>query len=259
MSRGTSIAAVLIMASVSPCWPPCGGAAGCCATSDVTEQEYEDGHNDGLAHRNLPRNELYRLNRSSNAFRASSTRGVVVSRSTVVRGAYNGHEFFEFFGVIRAGTGCMHSNRLPGSKDVHCEQLCSSTPHRGHRLSKPHVGVRDHSAARCASHDGAESRHVDGAWFDLRDTPRGGRRARFRCRAGGLRFTFAIPIVVLVSALSIFAFAHGGVPPFRARFYAVRQLRDTPTSDMVDAIDSATLKGSTRECGGESGPTHPST
>ena len=120
MSRGTSIAAVLIMASVSPCWPPWGGSGRLLRNERREEQEYEDGHNDGLAHSNLPRMSFYRLNRSSNAFRASSTRGVV-SRSTVVRGAYNGHEFFEFFGVIRAGTGCMHSNRLPGSKDVHCE------------------------------------------------------------------------------------------------------------------------------------------
>jgi hypothetical protein len=121
------------------------------------------------------------------------------------------------------------------------------------------LGVRDHSAALCASHDGAESGHVDVARLDLRDTPRGGRRARFRRGAGGLRFTFAIPIVVLVSALSIFALAHGMFQPLRARFYAVRQLRDTPTSDTLDAIDPATLKRSAREGGGESGPTHPST
>jgi hypothetical protein len=70
------------------------------------------------------------------------------------------------------------------------------------------VRVRDHGAALRAPHDGAESRHVDVAWFDLRDTPRGGRRARLRRGAGGLRLTFAIPIVVLISALSIFAFAH---------------------------------------------------
>jgi hypothetical protein len=121
------------------------------------------------------------------------------------------------------------------------------------------VGVRDHSAALGASHDGAESRHIDVAWFDLRDTPRGSRRARFRRGAGGLRFTFAIPIVVLVSALSIFAIAHGVFQPFRARFYAVRQLRDTPTSGIVDAMDPTTLKRSAREGGGESGPTHTNT
>jgi hypothetical protein len=47
--------------------------------------------------------------------------------------------------------------------------------------------------------------------------------------------------------------------PFRARFYALRQLRDTPTSDMVDAIDPATLKRFTREGGRESGPIHTNT
>ena len=40
-------------------------------------------------------------------------------------------------------------------------------------------------------------------------TPQRTRRARFRRGAGGLRLTFAIPIVVLISALSIFAVAHG--------------------------------------------------
>jgi len=77
------------------------------------------------------------LNRSSNAFRAPSGRGAVVSRSTVVRAVYNAHEFFAFFGEIRAGIDCMHSNRLPGSNDVHCEQACRKVLHRVHRLSSP--------------------------------------------------------------------------------------------------------------------------
>ena len=62
------------------------------------------------------------MNRSSNAFRASSVRGVVVSRSTVVRGAKSSQLFFVFFGEIRAGMFSMHSKRLPGSNDPHCAQ-----------------------------------------------------------------------------------------------------------------------------------------
>jgi hypothetical protein len=41
------------------------------------------------------------LNRSSNALRELSTLGVVVSRSTVVRGLKLAHVFRVFFGVTR--------------------------------------------------------------------------------------------------------------------------------------------------------------
>jgi hypothetical protein len=47
--------------------------------------------------------------------------------------------------------------------------------------------------------------------------------------------------------------------PFRARFYALRQLRDTPTSDIVEATDPATLNRPIREGGRESDPTHTNT
>src|SRR5438128_1531638 len=78
------------------------------------------------------------LNRSSNAFRASLGRGVVVSRSTVVRGEYSVHVLRSFFGDTRAvSVGSMHSKRLPGSKEAHCAQACRSAPHLPHRLSKP--------------------------------------------------------------------------------------------------------------------------
>jgi hypothetical protein len=77
------------------------------------------------------------LNKSSNAFRALSVRGVVVWRSTVVRGEYDAQLFRAFFGVTRAGTGSMHSNRLPGSKETHCAQAWRSVAHRVHLLSSP--------------------------------------------------------------------------------------------------------------------------
>ena len=89
---------------------------------------------------------VYSLKRSSNAFRGSSTRGVVVSRSTVVRGAYSGHVFLPFLGEIRTATGCMHSNRAPGSKNAHCEHACKSVPQRGQRL------LNSTGASRAAPH-----------------------------------------------------------------------------------------------------------
>jgi hypothetical protein len=75
------------------------------------------------------------LKRSSNAFRELSTLGVVVSRSTVVRGPKCVQELRTFFGDTRAGTGSMHSKRLPGSKDTHCAHVRRSTAHRGHLVS----------------------------------------------------------------------------------------------------------------------------
>ena len=61
----------------------------------------------------------------------------VFGGSTVVRAEYSVQEFLAFLGVMRAGTGCMHSKRLPGSKDVHCAQACNSVPQRRQRLSSP--------------------------------------------------------------------------------------------------------------------------
>ena len=45
------------------------------------------------------------------------------------------HALRVFFGVTRSVMGCMHSNRLPGSNEAHCEQECSSAPHRRHLVS----------------------------------------------------------------------------------------------------------------------------
>lgn len=42
-----------------------------------------------------------------------------------------------FLGVTRAGIVCMHSNRLPGSNDSHCEQEWRSVLHRLQRLARP--------------------------------------------------------------------------------------------------------------------------
>ena len=79
---------------------------------------------------------FYFLNRLSNAARASFGRrltGVEVSFSRVTRISYDGHSFRVSFFATRSFTGCMHSNRLPGSKYVHCLQECNSNPHFGHR------------------------------------------------------------------------------------------------------------------------------
>lgn len=41
------------------------------------------------------------------------------------------------FFATRSFTGCMHSNRLPGSKYMHCLHECNSNPHFGHFPSTP--------------------------------------------------------------------------------------------------------------------------
>ena len=59
------------------------------------------------------------LNKLSKAARASRGRklaGVEVSFSRVTRISYDGHSFRASFFATRSSTGCMHSNRLPGSK-----------------------------------------------------------------------------------------------------------------------------------------------
>jgi hypothetical protein len=80
------------------------------------------------------------LNRFSNAARASfgfKLAGVEVSFSRVSRISNSSHEFRSSFFAIRSVTGCMHSNRLPGSKYVHCLHECNSNPHFGHFPSTP--------------------------------------------------------------------------------------------------------------------------
>ena len=75
------------------------------------------------------------LNRFSNAARASLGRrlaGVDVSFSRVTRISKSSQSFLASFFAMRIFTGCMHSNRLPGSKYVHCLHECSSNPHFGH-------------------------------------------------------------------------------------------------------------------------------
>jgi hypothetical protein len=78
---------------------------------------------------------IYFLNKLSNAARASFGRklaGVEVSFSRVTRISYNWQSFRASFFAMRSFTGCMHSNRLPGSKYVHCLHECNSNPHFGH-------------------------------------------------------------------------------------------------------------------------------
>ena len=97
----------------------------------------------------------YFLNKFSNAARASFGRklaGVDVSFSRVTFISNDGHSFRASFFATRSFTGCMHSNRLPGSKYMHCLQECSSNPHFGHFPSAviplstvPHCAHRDTS------------------------------------------------------------------------------------------------------------------
>jgi hypothetical protein len=97
--------------------------------------------------------EFYFLNKFSNAARASLGRwlaGVEVSFSRVTRISNNSHSLRASFFAMRSFTGCMHSNRDPGSKYIHCLQECSSNPHFGHFPSAvipcktvPHCAHRD--------------------------------------------------------------------------------------------------------------------
>jgi hypothetical protein len=78
------------------------------------------------------------LNRSSNACRAEegpAALGVLVCRSTVVRGENSVQLLISSFGEIRTVIFSVHSNGDPGSNDTHWIQLCTATPHREHRAS----------------------------------------------------------------------------------------------------------------------------
>src|SRR5512142_1368876 len=80
------------------------------------------------------------LNKFSNAARASFGRalaGVEVSFSRVTRISNSSQSLRASFLAMRSFTGCMHSNRLPGSKSVHCLQECNSNPHFGHLSALP--------------------------------------------------------------------------------------------------------------------------
>ncbi len=97
----------------------------------------------------------YFLNKFSNACRASFGRrlaGVDVSFSLVTRISNNAHSFRASFFAIRSFTGCMHSNRLPGSKYVHCLQECSSNPHLEHC---PLVGIPCNTVPHCVQRETA--------------------------------------------------------------------------------------------------------
>ena len=63
--------------------------------------------------------DCYFLNKLSNAALALvgfKLAGVDVSFSRVTRISYDAHSFRSSFFATRTATGCMHSNRLPGSK-----------------------------------------------------------------------------------------------------------------------------------------------
>jgi hypothetical protein len=76
----------------------------------------------------------YFLNRSFKARRGSSGRPDAddVSRSTVARSEKKVHALRARLSGMRSGTGCVHSNRWPGAKWVHCWQARSSARHLGH-------------------------------------------------------------------------------------------------------------------------------
>jgi hypothetical protein len=66
------------------------------------------------------------LNKSSKALRAPEVpdgRVEPVSRSTWIRGEKNVQVFWASFGLTRAGTGSLHSNRAPGSNEAQLPQV----------------------------------------------------------------------------------------------------------------------------------------
>jgi hypothetical protein len=98
---------------------------------------------------------FYFLNKFSNAARASfglKLAGVEVSFSLVTRISNSGHSLRASFFGIRSFTGCIHSNRLPGSKYVHCLHECSSNSHLGHC---PVVGTPCSTVPHCVHRDTA--------------------------------------------------------------------------------------------------------
>src|SRR5579864_9213126 len=95
------------------------------------------------------------LNKFSNAARASLGRalaGVEVSFSRVTRISNSSQSLRASFFAMRSFTGCMHSNRLPGSKYVHCLQEWSSNPHFGHW---PLVGIPCNTVPHCVHRETA--------------------------------------------------------------------------------------------------------
>ena len=120
------------------------------------EQAKNDGNLNPLRQgsRHERRGSHYFLNRFSNAARASIGRaelGVEVSFSIRTLIEYKLHWLRSSFRGIRAGIGCVHSNRLEVSKYVHCRQECNSKPHFGHfpmgsdiePSSAPHCAQRE--------------------------------------------------------------------------------------------------------------------
>lgn len=69
------------------------------------------------------------LNSFANASRALVGAPDEVSRSTTVLGANSSQVLRAFLFTIRFGTGLLHSKRAPGSKNVHCRQVCKSARH----------------------------------------------------------------------------------------------------------------------------------
>src|SRR6185436_149840 len=76
------------------------------------------------------------LNSFANASRAFVGGPEEVWRSTTIRPANSSQVLRACLFTIRAVIGLVHSRRAPGSKYVHCRQLCRSALHFGQVLSK---------------------------------------------------------------------------------------------------------------------------
>ena len=144
------------------------------------------------------------LNRSSNAFLVSVGPFEWVSRSTVMRASKKVHSLRASLGEIRSATGWAHSKRLLVSNQVHWAHAWRSAPHRGHRVSTP-VGASSkwpHRAQRITSRKPG--------MFTLRGSRAPGARAPRLAHLSALLLALrlALPLIVLVAALSILAVSH---------------------------------------------------
>jgi hypothetical protein len=111
-------------------------------------------------------------------------RGVVVSRSTVVRGANNEHALRAFFGLTRSVI--VHALEATAwSKEAHLRARVKLGAALGAATVEPDIVASQVSALRTAD-DVPEAGHVDVLGRILGDSPRSGGGARLRAGRGAV-------------------------------------------------------------------------
>ena len=137
--------------------------------------------------------------------------GVLVWRSTVVRGAKNVHRFRSSFGATRAVRACcVHSQRALVSNDMQLTQLCTSMPQRRSGCLARPAGPGGCRSARSGTLRARHQVRRLRSGLALERSSRGlrlwrGLLAPRRWGAG----------LVLVTALAVLAIRHAGHPALR--------------------------------------------